>query len=413
MAVGPHPARPHVLFQRSRVHFPGLSNHIICDDSTPPKPDAIPVNEKAKGKAKAEPVPYETLLHALFRKRIKGALDQDMRDVERAIKLSTQGRGAVDVKKAHASKVARSSLGASSSKVKIEDSSSSGRAASLARSPVSASIRRPAPQPVSALSTIRAVRSQASALQSAFKLPPVLDFDHSDVAISPNNTPVRPYEYALNGFLEQLDAIESDGDGEIRGARREAVREVEKALQDMERKVKERAPRATTTEVTKEELKGYDVESEEPEAASATQEIPTADVAPIAKDAKPVLPDVVPAVPPSGADVIQATSDYRDAVSSTLEHANSGAIFAFDGFSDSTATITRGPAAPAASPLSSSNVTFPASPETFLRSMSHDQFTFPLKPASTGSGEAHEDAVLLGDPGEGGSTADGWTGVDA
>jgi hypothetical protein len=71
------------------------------------------------------------------------------------------------------------------------------------------------------------------------------------------------------------------------------------------------------------------------------------------------------------------------------------------------------------SPVSSSNVTAPASPETFLRSMSHDQFTFPPKPAShasTGSGEAHEDAVLLDDASEGGSvgsTADGWSEVDA
>ncbi|KAI0285169.1 hypothetical protein BC826DRAFT_129539 [Russula brevipes] len=47
-------------------------------------------------------------------------------------------------------------------------------------------------------------------LQSAFKFPPVLDFDHSDFAISTNNAPVRAYEYALNSLLEQLDAIDSD-----------------------------------------------------------------------------------------------------------------------------------------------------------------------------------------------------------
>ncbi|KAI0283773.1 hypothetical protein BC826DRAFT_182569 [Russula brevipes] len=271
------------------------------------------------------------------------------------------------------------------------------------------------------------MRSQGSVLQSAFKFSPVLDFDQSDLAISPNNAPVRAYEYALNGLLEQLDAIESDGGGEICGAWREAVRKV-KALEDIERKVKGRAPRATTTEVTKEEVKGCDVESEEPEAAPATQDIPAADVTPIAKDVKPVLPDVVPAVPPAGADVIQTTSEYRsassvresevavaelqnvtpsDAVSSTLEHANSEAVLAFDDFSDSTATITPGSAAPpATSPLSFSNVTAPASPETFLRSVSHVKFTFPLKPASTGSGEAHEDAVLLDDPSEGGSMAE-------
>ncbi|KAI0283789.1 hypothetical protein BC826DRAFT_1190170 [Russula brevipes] len=406
----------------------------IHQPNAAPKPETIPLNEKAKGKAKGESVPLPTLLQALFSERIRGAPDQEMRDVEEAIKLSTQGPGVVDARKGRASKVARSSPGASSSKVKIDGSSSLGRAASPPRGTASASIPTPAPQPVSPLTTIRTVRSQASALQSAFKFPPVLDFDHSDFAISANNGPVRAYEYALNGLLEQLDAIESDGNEEIRDARREVVREVEKALEDVERKVKERAPRATT-EVTKEEVKGYDVESEEPETAPTTQDIPPADVAPIA-DAKPILPDVVPAVPPGVADVIQTISqEHRsasptsesevalaelrnvtpsDAVSSTLEHTNSEAVLAFDDFSDSNATITPGSAAPpATSPLSSSNVTSPASPETFLRSMSHDQFTFPLKPASTGSGDAHEDAVLLDDPSEGGSTADGWTEVDA
>jgi hypothetical protein len=91
---------------------------MIPQPNAPPKPEAIPLNEKGKGKAKAESVPHPTLLQALFSERIRGALDQEMRDVEQAIKQSTQGRGAVDAKKAHASKVARSSPGASSSKVR-------------------------------------------------------------------------------------------------------------------------------------------------------------------------------------------------------------------------------------------------------------------------------------------------------
>ncbi|KAI0287584.1 hypothetical protein BC826DRAFT_1108354 [Russula brevipes] len=320
------------------------------------KPEAIPLNEKAKDTAKAAFVPQATL--RLLSERMKG------------------GRGAGDAKKAHASRVVRSSPGASSSEVKIEGSSSSGHAASPARSPTSASIPTPAPQ--------------ASALQSAFKFPPVLDFDHSDLAISPNNAPVRAYEYALNGLLEQLDAIDGDGDEEIRYARREA--------------------RADVTPVTK------------------------------GAQARPVLPSVVLAAS-ADADVIQAISEelrfaspvseisevavaeFRNvtasgAVSSTLERATSEVVFAFADFSDSTATIT-GPAAPATSPASSSNVSAPASPETFLRSMSHDQLTFPPMPAShasSGSGSAHEDAVLLDDANEGGSVgsmADGWSEVDA
>jgi len=120
---------------------------------------------------------------------------------------------------------------------------------------------------------------------------------------------VRAYEYALNGLLEKLDAMESDGNEEIRDARREAVKEVEKALEDVERKVKERAPRATTSEVTKEEVKGYDVESEEPTTTPSTQDIQPADFTPITKDASPFLPNVVPPASSADADVIQAISE--------------------------------------------------------------------------------------------------------
>lgn len=48
---------------------------------------------------------------------MNGGFDQEMRDTEQAIKLSLQDRDAGDAKKAHSSKTARSSRGASSSKV--------------------------------------------------------------------------------------------------------------------------------------------------------------------------------------------------------------------------------------------------------------------------------------------------------
>jgi hypothetical protein len=134
-------------------------------------------------------------------------------------------------------------------------------------------------------------------------------------------------------------------------------------------------------------VKGYDVESEEPNTASSTQDIQPADFTPTTKDARPVLPNVVPAASSGNADVIQAVSEElrsaspvsemsevavvelqnvtpSDAVSSRLDDANSDVVLAFDDFSDSTATIT-GPAAPGTSPARSSNVSAPASPETF------------------------------------------------
>ncbi|KAI0283785.1 hypothetical protein BC826DRAFT_1190168 [Russula brevipes] len=152
-----------------------------------------------------------------------------MRDVEQAIKLSTQGCGAVDERKA-------------------------------------ALPRWSAP----VLSYVHVYPYASPGARFSFT------FDHSDLAISSNNAPVRAYDYTLNG-LEQLGAMESDNDEEICYARREAAREVEKALED-------------------EEVKCHDVESEEFDPAAGTQDILLADdVAPITKDAKPVLPDAIPA----------------------------------------------------------------------------------------------------------------------
>ena len=75
------------------------------------------MDKKGKGKAEAEPAPEPTLFQTLFGGRMKGSFNQEMRDIEQAIKLSLQDRDAADAKKARASKTGRSSPGASSSKV--------------------------------------------------------------------------------------------------------------------------------------------------------------------------------------------------------------------------------------------------------------------------------------------------------
>lgn len=333
-----------------------------------------------------------------------------------------------------------------SKQVKIEEPSSSGRAASPARSAASTSNSTVVPQPASPLTTIRAVRSQFSALESAFKLPPVLDFDHSELAVSPNNAPVRAYEHALNGLLEQLDAIESDGDEELRNVRRDVVREVERALEAVEEKVRERTPQGPVREATKEEVNGYDVESgsEEPEAR-VVEDVLLVKVSPSVKDARPTLADPAPLASPADGDVNLAIyEEYRsgspvagssevvaaepdnaapaprqpvDEGVTSPDAADAQVAHAFGDPSGSIATII--PATPADS------VPTPAhgspDPETFLTSMSHDQFTFPPKSLSqsgTGPSEAHDDAVLVEDSseGEGGSAKgaeDGWSEVDA
>src|SRR5258707_5603271 len=154
----------------------------------------------------------------------------------------------------------------------------------------SISLSDPALEPISPLTTVRAVRTQFSALESAFKFPAVLDFDHAELAVTSNNAPVRVYEHALNGLLERLDAIESDGNEEVRDVRREVVREVERALEEVERKVKEKAPQAPVPEVTKEEA--GEGEKEKPGAFATPKVSPGCTELP--PNAKPTPPHPLP-----------------------------------------------------------------------------------------------------------------------
>ena len=80
-----------------------------------------------------------------------------------------------------------------------------------------------------------------SKISADFSIPPSLDFsdDEADgLAYTPTNAPIRAYEQALERLLSQLDAIESDGDEEVREARRTAVKEVEMALEGVEQKIR-------------------------------------------------------------------------------------------------------------------------------------------------------------------------------
>jgi BAG domain-containing protein len=322
------------------------------------------------------------------------------------------------------------------------DPSSLGHAATPTHSTTSVSLSAPAVEPASPLSTIRAVRTQFSALESAFKFPSALDFDHAELAVTSNNTPVRVYEHALNSLLERLDAIESDGNEEVRDFRREVVREVERALEEVERKVKEKAPQALIPEVTREEA--GEVKSEDA-SASATEDVLPA-VADIPEAAKPTLPNPVPVASQADADInVAISAEYQSASpvaessevaiagqdsavgttaankeASTLRDADTEDVPASEDASDSIITITPArvtPAVPVPSPLNESASTSAAAAETFLTSLSHDQFRFPPRPAfsqsSTNLGASHEDdAILVDNSSEGGSlrgVEDEWT----
>jgi hypothetical protein len=297
--------------------------------------------------------------------------------------------------------------------VRVEVPSSSGRAASPTRNATSPSVSTAVAQPVSPLTSIRAVRTQFSALESAFKFPAIVDFDLSELAATSNNAPVRAYELALNGLLERLDAIESDGNEEVREVRREVVREVERALEEVERKVKEQAPQAPVAEVTKQDAR--DVESEEP-SNSGPQTIPPA-VAHVTEAAERTLPNLAAVAPVAS----QTDVDFDVAISAEYQSGSrvateSGVVDTEDvpsseDASDSITTITPAPlarAVPGPGSSDKSASTSAAGAETFLTSLSRDQFTFPPRPAfsqtSTNSGVSQDDdAVVVDNSSEGGS----------
>ncbi len=103
-----------------------------------------------------------------------------------------------------------------------------------------------------------------------------------ELAYTPRNKPVRAYEHALNGLLSKLDEVESFGDEEVRGRRKEVVESVENALRDVERRVEESRERALGTEVKPAEVADHD---------NATEtSVPAAPVHHVATSSQPTEP---------------------------------------------------------------------------------------------------------------------------
>jgi len=220
--------------------------------------------------------------------------------------------------------------------------------------------------------------------------------------------------------------IESDGDEEVRNTRREVVREVEKALEDVERKVTERAPQQTPVpEVTKEEVIGYD---------TLTEDVLPVEVSVAVKNAN-THRDPAPTASPADADEDLVISEEYRSTSSIIGSSETDVAKSESAVTappqpvedaaddteaiapDSIATIT--PAAAPVAPVRTPALGSP-DPETFLTSMSHDQFTFPAKAStsqsSTGPGEVHDGAVLVDTSSEGGSVKgaeEGWSEIEA
>ena len=135
------------------------------------------------------------------------------------------------------------------------------------------------------LSSVERIRSNLTKVQADFALP--ADLDHYDPSTDAHdetasvssasssdltrlipytsvNKPVYKYEHELNGLLEELDEIDSHGDGEVRERRKEVVRAVERALEEVGRVVGEVVEKrlslvGPSTPVIEEPLKGFDI----------------------------------------------------------------------------------------------------------------------------------------------------------
>ncbi|KAH9921172.1 uncharacterized protein B0H18DRAFT_571848, partial [Fomitopsis serialis] len=111
------------------------------------------------------------------------------------------------------------------------------------------------------LGAIQEIEDALHTLQASFAFPTQLDFSPSadsenqkqlgaqnGLMYTSNNRAVHSYEHALNALLERLDAVDSRGDLEVRGRRKDVVREVENALKEVERRVEESRERSRERE---------------------------------------------------------------------------------------------------------------------------------------------------------------------
>ncbi|KAF8596009.1 hypothetical protein BDV93DRAFT_528324 [Ceratobasidium sp. AG-I] len=222
--------------------------------------------------------------------------------------------------------------------------------------------------------TISRILSALATLRSDFTFPTQLDFAPSATSSSPklsfasSNAPVHQYEHQLTGLLTQLDAVESYGDGNVRKARKEAVKEVERELEELDGKKAETWRRVFGSEEAAEEVvedsapaeEVLDMEASQPEESTvvdeAQQETTGCDSAadpsyvPLPYDEEmddpisdssvaPTLssPNVVPttphsptlsspAIPPVAETLVDATSSPPESVLSTLQLPTSSAL---------------------------------------------------------------------------------------
>lgn len=225
---------------------------------------SMPINEERRPEHRSAPhlVPengtsastLESLLQARLRKVASHHGDEEVQALARAtLRHLVQHTSGRNVRSAHSSETEPDSVtptpgtdlsrsdalqGAVAEAAKASFKAHRAPVAEQAAPPASKTAPSGASSPLEAIQDIQAILSKLSA---DFSIPPSLDLsdDEADgLAYTPTNAPIRAYEHALEGLLAQLDAVESDGDEEVRVARRSVVKEVETALEVVETKVK-------------------------------------------------------------------------------------------------------------------------------------------------------------------------------
>ncbi|KAI0316638.1 hypothetical protein OF83DRAFT_227968 [Amylostereum chailletii] len=410
----------------------------LSDPAPTPVPSPNPKDVKGKGKAPNTPVPtsLDELLKQRLGKRFEVESEQEIKDTLQAIFNSLQDQSGPGATHASSSKItventpkmaptegadlsrAPALAGAAAAKVQAEYQE---HRRTTSASSTSAPVPAPAPStsrpstpstPLTPLNTISTIRSSLHSLTTTFRFPAALEFDSSadELAYTPVNAPVRAYEHALNGLLAQLDAVDSDGDEEVRVRRREVVREVEVALEDVDKKI--------TPDTADSASSQPDVQDP---ASISTKPVIEEVVIPAASESSLPAVELVSVTAPESMEPIAEVTQAPEATpipSPAVDTASASALplptteSSFTPVHDvHEPSSTPGPAGPSPNPS-----------ESFLSSLSHDQFTFPPQPSNHTEGELEDSVVIEREVDSVGSVSDEssvttegdeWSEVDA
>ena len=282
---------------------------------------AIPKSAKASA-SPALPVPGRTFQHVGSNPldpgvHAKPGAADEVADIMEAIRRSMDR--SEDIKPGSAAASAPAAMPASSS--------------SPVKAPVTVPIRASSPVPSTssasvAVSSIDRIEERFVNLKYDFKFPSSPDFPDPptlpassltaipELLYTNTNQPIRVYENALTGLLTELDAVDSAGDEEVRHARRELVKRIERELEKLETLRKEAWQRVVSSLVSQ-------------QSAEAPKE-PVTNLAPVAaaNTEAEVVPEPVEEVeagtegyviPPVGGHEVVQTAPKSDAEDGTTK----------------------------------------------------------------------------------------------